>query len=63
VEVAGRPEEDEEDEDEDEEPEPDAEPVASRRIDTPGVCERRSGGSLVFVTLSEKFNRPPAASP
>jgi hypothetical protein len=74
VEVAGVVEEDEdeveededeveEDEDEDEEVEPLVEPVESRIIDTPLVCDASWGGSLALVTLSEKFNTPPDASP
>jgi hypothetical protein len=52
------------DEDEaDEEVEPPVELVESRAIDTPAVCDTSCGGVLALVTLSEKFNTPPAASP
>jgi hypothetical protein len=53
---------DDDDEEEDEVAPPD-ELGESTAIDTPEVCETSWGGLLALVTLSEKFNTPPAASP
>lgn len=65
VEVAGVLEDDKDEEDEEAEDEEDeeVEPVESRVIDTPEFCDTSWGGLLALVTLSEKFNMPPAASP